>query len=110
MNFLLEFTDGIGGPSTTGRLTPDPDKPRKKRGRPKKAAEAQEDASTGPTRPKRGRPPKKKAPEPEAGSSEESATEENDTETGTFCDECMNENRFNDNLLKLLGLLCNEVY
>ena len=110
MNFLLEFTDGIGGPSTTGRLTPDPDKPRQKRGRPKKAAEAQEDASTGPTRPKRGRPPKKKAPEPEAGSSEESATEENDTETGTFCDECMNEKRFNDNLLKLLGLLCNEVY
>ena len=81
--FVLFNLDGSGGSSAAGRSTPDLDKPRKKRGRPKKGTESQDDSTGGPTRPKRGRPPKKKVQEPEAGSSEEdSATEENDTETG----------------------------
>lgn len=66
------------------------EKPKKKRGRPKKSDQL-DGAATGPTRPKRGRPRKKveepepePEPEPESGESEEEETEneENDTETG----------------------------
>ncbi len=57
------------------------EKPKKKRGRPKKSEQQQPD--DGPSKPKRGRP-RKKAAEPEVSSSEEDteATEDNDEETG----------------------------
>ena len=72
--------DGAGVSGVTS-VNPDMEKPKKKRGRPKKVDQQQSD--DGPSKPKRGRP-RKKAAEPEVTSSEDDteATEDNDEETG----------------------------